>query len=254
MLLRPQIADHARTFTGGNVGHAEKTYLQDIVLHSIYREVADELVFKGGTALNKLYNLDRFSEDLDFTSKGNPDLDRLLESVERHLNNFGARVERSEGKGNQRSYRARLGIRGPLYTGIDISLSFIRIEVNRVDRVEKPVTKRHTPNFPDIPAFDILAMTPEEILAEKIRAIMTRNQPRDLYDTYHLLHRGVGIEQKLVEKKLDYYNLEYDTHKILKEAQKNRKGWNSLESLTYSTLPDFQKALDILEASITKTK
>src|SRR5574343_173248 len=51
-----------------NLGQAEKDYYQNIVLFCVYRIYANEIVFKGGTALSKCYGLDRFSEDLDFTS------------------------------------------------------------------------------------------------------------------------------------------------------------------------------------------
>ena len=250
MLLRSQIQELAKTFTKNNVGHAEKLYLQDILLHSIYREVVGELVFKGGTALNKLYNLDRFSEDLDFTAAGEIDLANLLEAAERYLKNFGAEVDKVQSKENERSFSARLGIQGPLYTGNELSLSTIRIEVNKIARAENPIIKRYTPNFPDVPTFEILVLTEEEILAEKIRGIMTRNQARDLYDIYHLLHKGIKIDGKLVEKKLRYYDLEYSPAALLDRAMKTRDNWEDLGNLTYSRLPDFQQALDILSASI----
>ena len=48
---------------------AELDYLQDIALLGIYREFGSKLVFKGGTCLYKLYKLNRFSEDLDFTAE-----------------------------------------------------------------------------------------------------------------------------------------------------------------------------------------
>ena len=41
--------------------NAEKDYLQDILLFSIYSIVGRELVFKGGTCLYKIYKINRFS-------------------------------------------------------------------------------------------------------------------------------------------------------------------------------------------------
>lgn len=250
MLLRSQLEDLAETFTNGNTGHMEKLYLQDIALYSIYREVVDELVFKGGTALLKLYNLDRFSEDLDFVTTGEIDFDKILKSSERSLDSFGANVEGVESEESEDTFKARLGVRGPLYTGDELSLSFIRIEINRKAGAENPIIKRYTPNFPDIPAFEILTLTEEEILAEKIRGLTTRNRPRDLYDAYHLLDKGVKIDRNLVEKKLDYYDLDFDPESLLEEARKTRKNWEDLENLIYSRLPEFEKAFDLLATSI----
>ncbi|PTD93891.1 hypothetical protein C9439_05370 [archaeon SCG-AAA382B04] len=252
MLTRSQLEDLAQTFTDGNIGHVETLYLQDIVLHAVYRNVVDELVFKGGTALLKLYNLDRFSEDLDFTATEQMDLKEIVKAAVQHLESFGVKVEKAETGTTKNSFNARIGIKGPLYTGDERSLNFVRIEVNKRTQAEKPIVKRYTPNFPDIPAFEILALREEEILAEKIRALATRTQPRDLYDIYHLLNKGVKTNKKLVEEKLKYYELEFDPEDLLKEAEKNRKNWKGLENLVYSRLPKFEKALELLVESISE--
>lgn len=57
---------------GVTAGLAEKNYVNSWILYAIYTGPFDEsLVFKGGTALSKLYfpELWRFSEDLDFTAR-----------------------------------------------------------------------------------------------------------------------------------------------------------------------------------------
>lgn len=67
MLSRNRPGQLSKTLSDGNLGHAEKHYLQDIVLSTtVRREAVTELVFIGGTALMKVYQLDRYSEDLDF--------------------------------------------------------------------------------------------------------------------------------------------------------------------------------------------
>jgi len=54
-------------FTGMKPFQQEKNYIQLLILKSVYSICSRELVFKGGTALTFFYNLNRFSEDLDFT-------------------------------------------------------------------------------------------------------------------------------------------------------------------------------------------
>lgn len=250
MLSETQIEEISRTITNGNRGHAEKLYLQDIILSTISRETVDELVFKGGTALLKFYQLDRFSEDLDFTKDGDLDLEKLLKKIVRDLESFGATVEEKEIEKSGKSFSVRIGIQGPLYNGERRSLCFIRIEVNKESGVEDLVTRRYTPHFQDITAFDLPVLSEKEILAEKIRAIRTREKPRDLYDIYHLLSKGVEISGKTVDSKLEYYNLDHGVEKTLERARKLEKNWDSLSTLIYSEPPEFEKAIELLEKSL----
>ena len=68
MLNREELQDTPIDF---NLYQKEKDYLQHIILARIYSRINSQLVFKGGTSLQKCMGLNRFSEDLDFiTSKG----------------------------------------------------------------------------------------------------------------------------------------------------------------------------------------
>jgi predicted nucleotidyltransferase component of viral defense system len=250
MLSERQIEEISRTLTDGNRGHAEKLYLQDIILSTISRETVDELVFKGGTALLKFYQLDRFSEDLDFSKTGEIDLEKLLDKIERDLESFGAEVQEKKVEESERSFKARLGIGGPLYSGERRSLSFIRIEVNEKSSVEKTDTQRYTPRFQDITAFELSILTQEEILAEKIRAIRTREKPRDLYDIYHLIRKGVEIDEDLVNIKLEYYGLSHDIEATLEGTRELEKNWSIVSTLAYSEPPKFQDAIETLERGL----
>ena len=50
-----------------NLYYAEKEYLQYIFLNAISRQ-GDRFIFKGGTCLRIAYELERASEDLDFST------------------------------------------------------------------------------------------------------------------------------------------------------------------------------------------
>lgn len=250
MLLKPQLQEIADTYTNGNIGHTEKLYLQDIILHSIYQKTTDELIFKGGTALLKLYNLDRFSEDLDFTLNKETDLNKVIKDSKRHLENFGIEIEEEQTEETEETYKTRLGIKGPLYSGTRLSLSFIRIEINKKAEAQKPVNKRYSPIFPDIPTFNIITLNQEEILAEKIRALMTRTRARDLYDIYHLLNKDVGIDKDLTNKKLSYYDKEFNREEVIQRAKNIEKGWEDLSTLTFSEPVSFDKVLRTLKENL----
>jgi len=59
-----------------------KEYLQNHVLQAIYNNKdTQKLVFYGGTALRKIYNLDRMSEDLDFESQEKIDLEKVAQVI-----------------------------------------------------------------------------------------------------------------------------------------------------------------------------
>lgn len=247
MLSRDRLERIAETLSAGNVGHAEKLYLQDIVLSTVSRTTATDLVFKGETALMKLYQLDRFSEDLDFTARSALDFDDIVASAVRDLEHYGAAVPEQTHDETEARYHVRLGIQGPLYTGDRRSLSFLRLEVNKRSSVSTVQTHRYTPAFPDIRTFELTVLDEPEILAEKVRALCTREQPRDLYDIYHLLCKSVRWETPLIREKLEYYDLEYEPAVVLDRARRLESNWSTLEPLIYSRLPPFETVYDQLK-------
>lgn len=250
MLTRSELETIANTLTHGNIGHAETLYLQDVVLSTVSRETADQLVFKGGTALMKFYQLDRFSDDLDFTAQEAVDFGDLLGATVRDLDNYGAAVAERTEEETDAAYHARLGIEGPLYTGERRSLAFLRVEVNKGSTVSRVRTRRYTPQFPDVPSFELAVLDETEILAEKIRALLTRDQPRDLYDVYHLLSKSVRVDPTLVQEKLDYYDLTYDPDAVLAAVSDLESNWAMLETLTYTEPPAFEDAIEVLRRGL----
>ena len=83
---------------GISLSNTEKDYLQDLMLFSIYSIAGKELVFKGGTCLYKIYKLDRFSEDLDFTLIKKINIQKLSEQIISNLNLLGIRAVLKETK------------------------------------------------------------------------------------------------------------------------------------------------------------
>lgn len=73
-----------------------REYLQYLILSSIYTsKYASRLVFLGGTCLRIAYNTKRFSEDLDFDSRGltEEEFALLSEHVASALRHTGLEVE-----------------------------------------------------------------------------------------------------------------------------------------------------------------
>lgn len=181
-----------------------REYLQVVFLGNLYQEKASQhLYFKGGTAIRLFLDGRRFSRDLDFTATL-PEKE-ILTLVEKTVIKVNQTVEPDLKLINQekkkQSFRRRLVYNSPSLTQkltipVEISLR------------EKPLTEKVTVLRTEFP----MPMQPvvrhldwPEILAEKIRAIMTRNMGRDIYDLWFLLAKDIPVDWRMVNQKMEYY-------------------------------------------------
>jgi predicted nucleotidyltransferase component of viral defense system len=163
MIDRKELEEYAK-IRGLNLGQAEKDYLQTIMLFILYQKYGRELVFKGGTALNKCFNLDRFSQDIDFTSAVP---DNFSKTISSGLEKFLIPAEFEETRND--SIKTRFKIKGPLYTGDERTLCFIVVDISLREKVIlEPIVRRIGWNHPELPVFDVVVMREEEILGKKL--------------------------------------------------------------------------------------
>jgi len=171
----------------------EKDYAIGWVLFGISSSsLSDKLVFKGGTALSKVYFPSgwRLSEDLDFTIHEVSDLQNISIGLVAELPSV---VEKASGglllsfKGKPFINPSYLQVRVQ-YTGL-LGRNTIKIEVSKEGFIGD-VRKVRVPKAYDYPEFGILAYTLENILAEKMRSILERKKIRDYYDVWKLLKVG----------------------------------------------------------------
>ena len=227
-----------------NKGYAEKDYLQDIFLLLISRNTKDELIFKGGTCLYKFYGLGRFSEDLDFSAIKDINVEILLKSLISGLSVFGIKAEIEEKKYMHDSVLIGIRTYAILYRGTSISASKIRIDINLKSKVYFQKLQSYTSLYYEVPAFHILIMDEAEILAEKIRAIMSRNRARDIYDLWFLLNKNVKIDINLINKKLEYYNKRFNFNQFKEEILKCEKLWKSQMHSLADNIPKFDSVAE----------
>ena len=240
--------------TGFSLGQVEKDYLQHIVLGGLSRRSAGMLVFKGGTALQKTGVVRRFSEDLDFTARGFLALDILAEAARGSLDAYNFPSEMDDLVDKERTSGFRLKVRGPLYRGGRGQCS-IRVEISRREMVLlKPEGKELAPPYADILPYILDIMQNEEILAEKLRALSTRQKARDLYDAYMLLLKGVKIDTGLADKKLDYYGRKLDIPALLKKLELLEPGWEPELEAILEDVPPFQKVVAAVRSAIGGTR
>ncbi len=223
--------------------NAEKDYFLELLLFSIYGEFGDILVLKGGTSLYKIYNLNRFSEDLDFTlNRRRFDADKFVKKISASI-----RLLEIESKADIERYRNEINIKlilkGPLYDGRKESLCLISLNISLRERVVKEAKKELIiPQYREIPAFEVFAMDQQEIFAEKIRAILTRTKPRDVYDLWFLLKKGIKPDADLINKKLKIYRIRFSKKRLAEKIEEKREFWKGdLKGLIIGELPDFEK-------------
>ncbi|MEJ5241753.1 MAG: nucleotidyl transferase AbiEii/AbiGii toxin family protein [Anaerolineales bacterium] len=216
MLTRDQVRRLAQRH-GIGMQVQERDYVQHLLLWQLYSQT-QELIFKGGTALRVVYGGNRYSEDLDFNASAEPPLlQALWEKVVRRLADFGLAAEMRNTWISEVGFSFDVSFQGPLYDGRERSKGKIRIDINR--RPEEVETQRElvTCEYDDVRPFVVTVLTPEHLFAEKVRALLVRNKPRDLYDIWLLLRRGVQAERSLIERKLSLYGLTW-AHAALEEA------------------------------------
>ncbi len=234
------------------VALAETDYLQDMVLMNICNEFGNRLIFKGGTCLYKIYQLNRFSEDLDFTAARNFRDGWLLKRLPYLLGllDINSRV-RSEGFEN--GTNVYLDIRGPLYEGTKESAKTIVINISLRERVQLPIVRYpYLPKYNEIRPFDLYAMSEKEILAEKVRAVYTRDKARDVYDLWYLLTRkSVSLDIPLANRKLSKYRLRFSKGAFLKRIDRMEGSWKrDLSALVSGDLPGFELVRDGIESKL----
>lgn len=239
MIDRKELEEYAK-IRGLNLGQAEKDYLQTIMLFILYQKYGRELVFKVGTALNKCFNLDRFSQDIDFTSAVP---DNFSKTISSGLEKFLIPAEFEETRND--SIKTRFEIKGSLYTGDERTLCFIVVDISLREKVIlEPIVRRIGWNHPELPVFDVVVMREEEILAEKVRTIFTRTRARDIYDVFFLIQKGIKPNLKLINEKMNYYGLSFSYLDFIKRLNESEKVWKSELAQLVRTVPPFEKVAE----------
>ena len=183
-----------------NKEHIEKDYFQDLLLFHIYKQT-NVLIFKGGTALYKLYGLQRFSEDLDFSLREDINGEEIIKKVLGNIEN--AKIK--EIKRLKESTLIKIALKGILtkYNTIRIDINFKNIVFEKFD------VKNYVSSYVDINPFNLRVLSLKEMVAEKIHALFNRESARDLYDLFFLL-KVADFDKQLIAKKLMLFNIEMD--------------------------------------------
>lgn len=195
-----------------------REYLQLLFLSYLYRQKeADKIYFKGGTALHFLFNSPRFSEDLDFsTSYSKKEIRKTVKKIEEKL-----QKELPDNK-ILILYSGKAGIRFRwrcLMPDFKYPL-VIRLDFSFKPRLGQKKIATIITNFPLIFFPVISHLSVEEILAEKIRALLSRAKGRDVFDLWFLIRQKIKIDQTLLQKKLNEIGLKFDQKSLIDKVKK----------------------------------
>lgn len=250
MLSREELQKEAATL-GFTSWQAERDYLQHLFLLFLSRKIDQELIFKGGTALQKTFGLNRFSIDLDFTQQTEVSKEVFIQ-IAKEITRFGFHTELKE-EPHKESLTIKVIIRGPLYQKTERTLTVLRIEISLREKiVMQPETKEVFPLYADLQPYLLKVMHHEEILAEKIRAIFTRSKARDVFDLRFLLQKKVPLKKSIVEKKLLPYSIKYSRKELLERIKSIEPLWKKELGQLISIVPPFSKTVQEIEENIPK--
>lgn len=242
-MLNRKDLEKFRVILGFNIGQLEKDYLQHLFLLFLSRNIKDELVFKGGTAMQKVYSLNRFSEDLDFTLVKEINTEKLIEKISSNITNFGL-TTKYELINTKKGKNYRLRIKGPLFDGTEKTIASLRIEISeRKDIILTPDLKVIIPIYTDMQPYIVLVMSIKEILAEKVRAILQREKARDIFDLFFLLKKGASVDYELIQKKNDIYNVKFTKKLFFERLELGENIWKEELSRYVTLLPNFSEVI-----------
>ncbi|MDO8885544.1 nucleotidyl transferase AbiEii/AbiGii toxin family protein [Candidatus Oleimmundimicrobium sp.] len=179
---------------------SDRTIEKDYVIGWVLLGLADShlkdlLAFKGGTALKKIYFPDyRYSEDIDFTSMGKSNVKNFVDGFKEILLNlekgvaltFNVPEEKIEKRKDSLTFYIEFV--GPLLA--KLGKRNIKVDITFKEKIIFPLNERRIITvYSDSMSLkkSLKVYSLEEIVMEKLCALIGRTEPRDLYDLHFLL-------------------------------------------------------------------
>ncbi len=180
-----------------------REYIQHLFLSYFYQQLeADNIYFKGGTALRIIHQSPRFSEDLDFSSAttGINKIENILIQTIREIEREGIGTDIKESKKTSGGY---IGIIHCTLRDQEIA---IQLEISQ----RKGRTQREVVTIANdfIPPYTLISLSQSQLVTEKIQALLSRQKARDFYDLYFMLraHLIPARKKNVLQKVLSLLN------------------------------------------------
>jgi len=266
-----RVLERTAAQTGFPLALLEKDYYLSLLLSGI-SALSDDLIFKGGTCLNKIYySYYRLSEDLDFSMKLPKPMTRtvrrkVIQPIKDKIQSYAKSYDMSiEGVNKAGRNESKQYIYNVVYDSVVLDKKqSIKLEIGlrfnpMLPTVRKKVSHKFLHPFTKEPLFDsgsVKCLALKELVAEKMRAAATRLTiaPRDFYDIGFLLKSGFNFKDKelwqLFQKKLAEDRFETDLKKYRVNMGRSAKEIEDMSSRIEGELIDIltleeKKAFDL---------
>ncbi len=216
-----------------------KDYYLTVILYLI--KDVEGIYFKGGTAINKIIlEHARLSEDLDFALTKNQK--KVKEEVSKAL--ISSRFVRDIKEGKEVEGFLRLIVK----CRSELGDSEVFIDLNDREKLLLPTEMHNVPHFyaPFIPKFSVKTVAKEEMVADKVAATIGRNKPRDHYDVYTLLKKGMLVNMELAKMKCIEAGDEFSIIKMFNKAKTLKNRWDKDMIFLISEPITFQEIIKFL--------
>lgn len=254
------LIDHVASLTGFYAPLVEKDYYLTLLLSRI-QELSEDLVFKGGTCLNKIYySYYRLSKDLDFSmilpqyqaTRG--ERRKCIQPVKNVIKGFVKQFKmKLDDSGNPGRNESKQYVYSILYDSVTtLSEQSIKFEIGLrfnpiLETENRAVQHKFRHSFTDEPLIDggeVQCMSLKEIVSEKLRAGATRQviAPRDFYDIDFILRNKFDLSDKevvtLFKKKLQEDDADTDSGKYIKNLGRSDEEIKDMSSRIETELFD----------------
>jgi len=230
-MIRPAEIQQLARKEGVRDTQIEKDYIISWILIGLAHNelLSDVLAFKGGTLLKKFYFKDyRHSEDLDFTllkSKNNKQIKDAFETSFEYIkeeSNIPLSITEFE-EHETENINFYISYTGPLGgIGKRVKVDISKNELLQFNIEQKALFDTYSDHIDSV----LKCYSLPEVITEKLRSLLSRQQPRDFYDLWYLSEQG--------KMEMSNYALEYAAKASYKELNPN-----NLEKRLEQILPVF---------------
>ena len=237
----------------------EKDYFIELVLFYFSKDssLCENLVFRGGTALKKVYFPEyRFSEDLDFVIDNNKEIniyeEMIIQILQKISSDYPIKIDK-------RSIFERDRLQ--LFIIYDIIPDIRGVKELKVDILQDYYIPKHERkgllfSYPEFENKNSVLETYalESVICDKIGRILdVDDEPRDLYDLWYLLKLDLDI--KILKKEFkNKYGYGIIIPNLLREIAKDdyRQNWENRLIHQIFDLPDYNMVIKDLNKLIEK--
>jgi len=249
----------------------EKDWVLGHYLNTLFsfESLRKNLIFKGGTCIKKCFIENyRFSEDLDFTLEDeNFNINKkLIKKINKVANDISGAMFHLEYLNNTQSedidqgYEIKIKFWGADHHPNQRPLPFsrwqtsIKLDISFSEKLKmKPEIKTiiHPYSDSDLITNKVYTYNLNEIIAEKIRSLIQRNRPRDIYDTWYF-SKTVSTDNYSIIKEILLNKAKDKDIKITninqfvndEKKRKNQRAWESSlnHQISDGELPEFEIA------------